>query len=721
MEKTTNATPEVGNPYNAFFSGTSDAESSQSRSKYLEVLKKQGFYAATLSSSPDMRLLDEMIAAHREHATKLEDEWKSLLQRFHGELDDKIGKTQDDIAALETEKQAATTDLKDLEENKKRIQSELEELRKQLFEFRKENMPLKGGLEEKFIATIDVEMNKLTEIQNRVYNDLKSLYDKDYNSTKTGRDYIKDKIIEQRSRYQSRFDMIDQKLRLIGAHGINSGTAYLLYMIGLGTAGVAGYFYSIFAAQSGVSSNDAFYYLLKNIIEAAAAREFPFWIKVIIFFAGLIMVTLVSFLSHLAIKKLNSGKPEDFEKEELSYTTAYKNENNDFSATVQTKSWLSFWFRIIPVISVIAFIIFIISLNATIGEETNKLSGATEGLVIGAALALGLSAVLYIYMTKVIEPRIEGRAELLTEQNPVNEIDSENWDQQPVLNKRYASRFLLNWELIASLVVFILAMVVFAFYNQGFFGGLKMRNPLVSIAVIGFSASVIITAFAFAYGLRYFGLISAGRAAENQISICDGDIALLMNPLPPGINISLRENMKMLGKIQSELMLSRAGRLINKESRENVFNKSVDKFNQLIAGIPFISAKPEPAGKALFTLEDWELLYYPEYAGQVKIMSEQYGDKKTELEETERKIGVIKNGTDNKSQLKKQELKELRERVDKWNETRNEISMKHLLKSDALKYRVEEEIMSLREGFETGIWSRNNGINTSADPVASNN
>ena len=665
---------------------SADLISEEQKKERTKILQQLGFQIAGRQDIDTNKALADEIGNLRESVSDTTECWSEFFKCFIEKLSEKRALINEAIALLKEKKQKLETDITDHKEKKKTIITEIEALKKDLITVRDTLAKGKKGIGEKLITEAEIELNKVVRLQRSIYEEVKSINEDRFKNTQHALDELIHKWKELRTTYDERFQILSKKIKLLGGDGINLSVANTLIALGVGTAGVAGYFFAIFSSKSSYSSNDVFYYLLNNILTATIDPTVPVYVKISYFVGALAFITGVSWLIDRLIQK-NNRFIRDESNQEYAHNLAanFKIEGIAYDFKTKEKSWLSLWLKVVPIFLIVGMIILLLANSKNITLDTADLSASTEGLLIGTAIAMGLSAAVYVYITKITEPRMESSA-------------------TPGSMQR-------NSEFIVAILLFLLSIIALAFYKSG---NEEHQGTAGMYSIIGFIGCCLVTAFAFGYGLRFWGLISTSNELETQIDRIDEAIAMNSFPVQPGLSLKMNAYFTQLSD----------GLLSNLKKKNEAIDdiEHIDQVSMAVddpknANKPkwykFLVTKPKKKilqEADLFEVMEWELAYFPEHTEQLKVLANLFNDKKKELAETEALLKNCLSEKESKEKLSEAEIRHLQQQIESLQVLILKVLRKKIQKEEFHKRELDSQITCVKDGFDLGLWYHRHGM-----------
>jgi hypothetical protein len=670
----------------------------------IEVLKKWGFEKAIVETDCPQKKLQEIIDEHRARLDGKIRIWEEIYQSFRERFTTKISKEEQIISSWQQENYDYQTNLDLFETQKQQIQKELGEIRNRLYKIREELAIAKKDMVEKWMDEAEKEIQKAVAIQKMVYAETRTINKQRYEDEKSELALRIEQMKKMRLYFQERYDEVHKRLKRIGGEGINPFATYLLICLGTSAAGAAGFFFSVFTYNASFGNQDIFYYLLNGLMESSNTSTLSFLEKTAVLMIGFSIITVVSLGCNYLIQKLKKkDKDSRNEKFRQHFRTKFSYEGTAYFSQLKTGSWYTFWLNILPVLVLSGLIILVLSLNKASTQEVNALNSSNEGLVVGTVMALGLAAAMYLYILKIIEPRLIKRQD--------DEKGFHNWIKY-------------NWELAVCIGLFILCTVsaLFHYINQskpGSTGNLTGQSAS-ALAILLFIAVCFLAAFPIAYGVRLRGMIAIGQRLERNIYGLDDNIATCSGPEIPDVEIDYATKMQelindLLAIIRHKALLLRGAAgdklipvLLAKEGEKSTpwfKNFSFVPFKNI-----FSNASKESVDSFydLSKLAEWEKKYFPDHDERMKVIEAEYRDKEKELQEVNRNIDQLKTDALNKKLERDGELEKSYKRIDNWRLCVIDSLKSQTEKTEKIRTIFIEEQSDIMDGFHLGLWYREN-------------
>ena len=652
----------------------------EAKKEGIKLLRQRGFQIASLNEFIANGLLYAEIHSLERSASVTTEDWLAYYNGILARLSEKRSALEAEIKEVHDRAQGYEDRIKENEARKAQIKKDIEALKDQLMKIRNEIAEAKKTIGGRLVADAETELERVIQLQKKVYAEVHGINEARFKNAKPATDELVRKWKDLRVVYDQRFRTLMEKLKVLNEYGLSSGTAYTLIALGSAMAGVAGYFFAIFSSSTGYSSTDVFYYLLKNIIDVTAHQDISIYRKFAYLLGALLIVTGISWSADRLILRANYfRKEEDKNLRPYSFNTAFTLNDMSYSHAAKEKSWLLLWLKVAPFLFVMGAILLLVSNGADIKEQTTKLSNATEGLLIGSAIAMGFAACVYLYIIKVIEPR--------------------------AFATDFRGHIKRNSELAAVLVAFIISIGIFAFYRK--------YSYAATYSIVGFVGSCLITAFAFSYGLRFLGLMTLAEEAETQLTRIDNSIAFYSAPDQPDLDLNLGKYFNELGDGLLNHLKKKNEAILHSDELQHVkvaADHPEDSTKKIWKDLFIWKEKEKDLEDSnLFEIMEWEQRYFPELADQLKTLAGCYKDKLRELAEAETELRSSIADKETKKALNLKAIRELQEEVDEIVILGAQVEESCLNKKAGLEKELSHQIIYLRDGFELGqLYVQNN-------------
>jgi hypothetical protein len=676
--------------------------------------QRVGFFCA-ISDNPKEALADEktkLLHTSQERVNHLTAQYNADIARFNIKLEELKEKLeQEETALVELVEELAVLDaqrdelLQNLESFRVELQGKLQELgdkKSQLIQERQ-----KGLIEE--LNNLISQLEEVSDKRNKINEDL---FEKN-------KEVLKQKV-ELLQRFSGEYERLHNAAlkysERLNINGISSTVSSFLIYVGYTCSVAAGWFFSVFALKNQLNNDttpfsvihalfgfgDAFLLIFSNPFLSALA------------FIGIVLLLLalqggIAWFCQKIIDKKIKKATDNFD-----FALNYQTDNGlNLNTKIKAENSFIFWLKYIPWFFVVSVIFIALSLGG-MSAKISSLDTSLTGLFIGGTIALLASGIVFIYLTKVIEPRLES-------------AEGQN---------RWQSLW-TNFELLAVILLFLGAIIFILF---------GIKQPLASqstpeegmkgvISLIEFTVAVLLTAFTLGYGLRYKGI--ENTINELEFKLKQFQDAIRDNSRPQQLSLTTAENKDFNERFlllrrqifdmmaaKSELAKTMLGNKQNEAKPEED-----ESLNDLAKKISVILANPYAAPlrfllvlrpllvkiqrrirqflssqKPVVSLMEEDEKYFPEYKHIIADLRARILEAEEKLEETEDKISGIRerNGAyyrrlvANKEKIE-QQINDYRKEISRYLKEFNGSVVSENAKRDYL-------LLKLLEGFELGEW-----------------
>jgi hypothetical protein len=403
-----------------------------------------------------------------------------------------------------------------------------------------------------------------------------------------------------------------------------------------------------------------------------------------------------------SIKPVNSEDDENF-----AVQISLERDDLPIKAKMFEKSFLGLWIKVIPSLLFLAICFVLVSLGTDV-KNLASLDASLAGYGIGFMIALASAGILYIYLTMIVERRIEKK------------INNANED-----GKGNVSWLWLNLELVLSVLAFIGSILVVLIYFQHPFKSVLQTQSIASLLL--FAGCSLLTAFTLGFGIRFQSLEAAREVLELSGDIIQTKIIRLSRPLQ--INLTEKENKHFNTRfiqIRDEimnLMLSRTRATRNalntpliKEGKHTERRSLLSSFNSWVRnrfsfkdkasnGPEALSGKDEVVEeKERFTASEEIKLCFPKLEAELSAMEAEAKEAQSKISSTEKEIIYRK---EHKGEFYEKKLKELDQQERRSRSYHKAITNRERHfheKENTQKQRMKVYTQKIIEGYELGNW-----------------
>lgn len=620
-----------------------------------------------------------------ERRTRRIEEWKTQLEQLIGYSE----KNDEELQQMMSEKVQEEKELKDLQEKLTAVRIKLGEA--------------KSGIIDSSLEEAENQVRKALGIQKMIFDETYEMNKRQHHQQTDAFKKLDALLHELYGHYKERHEKIKKQLSALDMDGISSVTSQILVTIGYLSFTASGLFFSIFAGVSLFGKKNPLSHLLDGLVDTISG-EASLWIKLGVFLGLMALVTLVSFLTDFLIRKIELDRRNQEAKKlvneiSLQSGSSGKTENSEYQAELRTNNWFVFWLQIIPFVLLAGLVM--LGTATKLKGILDDLSAGPEGVVVGTFIAMSLAGLIYLYLIKIVEPRMLKKLE-------ADSGGRINWVRA-------------NLELCVVFGLFAIACIyIIAFPYIGGNGRSTMpEGQQTQYAIALFMGVSLVGGICFAYGTRSRGLIEAQQYLEWQLKILTQQMAYYSVPSSPDIHATVHpEHGNLLQQVLRRLSFNAT---VDKKQvvSENEFRRFLANVRSAVrnywSSLPFIdnnNAKHEKTDpvKDLVRLESWEEKYFPHIVDELKAVEFKYREKKDRLQKKEEAIDGYRSSKKSEKSQKETEIGKLHQEVQS---SRKQIENVHQEK-DSRRLEIRTQYMKmendLHDGFQLGIWYRENHI-----------
>lgn len=664
-----------------------------------ENLKRWGFQYAIKERDTSQLNTEVLLQRYQYKMTEEQKRWDKIYEGVCERYNGRISAARKEIEEIEKGNLLNDSTHADLQKRKEELKAEIKAYFEKVIEVRKKIAEGKKNLAGKCLDEAKVEIDKAMALNKSVYDETKKVNEAAFENSKKK---LEDEIAQlgkKRDAFMERYTEVNKRMKLINADGINPSTAYVLIGVGTSAAAAAGYFFSVFTSNVQFSSQDAVFFVLNGFMKAGGGGASTFLMK-----AGylLLFILLTGMISFACFRLFNKFiKKEDKKADDHSRISAYKqlvNDTSGVSTKIKAGSWFSFWLQITPLVFIAGIVILVLALR--IGSEAggdgianlNKLNASLEGMLAGTTAALAVGGLLCLYVMKIIEPRLLGKQEA---------------------GKPGGNWFWNNWELALCVLCFLVFTGAIAFYPliDKQFG----QEQINMISISEFIAVTLLSAFSFAYGVRFRGLIAVSRFLQREVDRLDADIAMLKAPLPPESTIHYSKTSdivhNMLIAIDNKVKLLQTA--YSPEQKKVLHKKEQEKvtfFKRL--GLLFKWRKKEPVSAVghLVRLAEWEQYYFPDLNEELILYGAECAEKEREYREVVQQLEKLESDNTEGEEEKIEKRKKLQKDIETMLTYLEKTAVSRAKLNAKLDHNSVAAETAILDGFHLGIWYRENQL-----------
>jgi hypothetical protein len=684
--------------------GTADATANNNS----DTMKRRGFFEAIKHNGCAQDHLANLLKEHEIRAAEKIKQADALAEQEAYNLRQRIARTYNRITELKEKIQLAVAYKESEDEELKTLIAErdveenlLQDLQQKLTEVRKKLGEAKAGIVNKSLEDAEQQVKAALNIQKNIYDETKLLNQQKFDDEKEHLTQLAECYQELYAAYEKRYKRVDKYLTVLDVDGISPITTQILTTVGTVSFGAAGFFFSTFAGNAGFGNRDVLYFVMGGIFDTAN-QSIPGWAKLLIFLGLILLVTAVSVGCNYLITQLKKNSELDEVQSEVSLGAAIskKLRQVEYHASVKSNNWYGFWLQLIPGILIAGLIVLGIARKAT-DESIGAINASSEGLVIGSCIAMAVAGLIYLYIIKIVEPRLVKRYE-------DNANTSINWIRA-------------NWELVIILTVFLLFVVavVLVPYNitsSGF--GILPVGHRTRYAILLFAAICLVGGISFAYSVRSRGLIETGRYLERVMRRLKSIIAHCNGPVAPELHNEVAgEHSNIIQHVLKQLSFNAT---LNKEEaylRSKLNREKSRSWIERLLGIgkETDETQPQEPMQIVTVIQPWEEHYFPHIIDELRAVEFEYREQKA------RAVKYAAAVEDYRT-IKQSQVSALESEVQKCYSdiVQMETDKEAVIKNKGIRHQninntYNKVIVDLLDGFHLGLWYRENGLGPTSD------
>jgi predicted nucleic acid-binding Zn-ribbon protein len=671
-----------------------------------DAMRRRGFFEAISTVGDPMDKLKQLLDEYRREAERqmMDADAQAAVHIDHLKENivlsrEKIDKLREQLKVIADYREKDDDELQALILEMKAEEEKLQELQDKLTAVRVKLGEAKSQIIDVSLDKAERQVKKALDLEKTMYNDAYEINKRKYHDEK-------DYLIQLAKCYQNLYDHYEKRhheikkhLNVLDVDGISPVTSQVLTTAGSLSFAAAGFFFSVFTGTVTFGSNDIFNSLLKGLT-ITISTPIQLWAKVGILLGLILLITVVSFACN---KLIDKTRKEHLDKDEkllndlkLAVATAQKNDDFEYKASLRSNNWYVFWLQIIPIVLMTG--LFLIAAALQLWSDLDSISSGAEGVIFGSFIAMSLAGIIYLYIIKIVEPRLL-------------KIQSDN--TKGAVNWVKANRELCL--VLASFLLCVLCVIVVPIITSQNIIFLPLGHK-ASYAILLFTGISLVGGISFAYGIRSRGLIETANYLENIQLLLTHRISMCSAPQTPDVYTevspgqgSLVQN--VLSHFSFSATINNRATTIQKPKKDNEQN-SFQRFIDYLIGN---SKKEEDAREnspvqAVTMMEPWEEKYFPHIVDELKAVEFEYRERKTKVQKATDAVSDYRTAKATEKNQRESELNRLEKSIeDDKKEVENAVKNSAAMHTEAaLKYAITEN--NIRDGFHLGIWYRENDI-----------
>lgn len=667
-----------------------------------DMLRQRGFWEALSTiECPIQRLaslLDELRKEAAARIAEVDERSRTRighLQKEIAEMEKRVREWAEKLEAAGQYRESDDPDLQMLINEKKAQEKDLADLQKQLTDIRKKLGEAKAGIIDRSLDEAERQTQKALGIQKKIYDETYALNCKKHRDehdylTRLGKCYQ-----ELYDYYQRRYLEVNKHLAALNADGINPITTHVLSTIGSIAFAAAGFFFSTFASSAGFGNQDMLYFILGGLIDTS--KPGSLLLKVLVLLGLIVLVTLISYGCYYLLRRLKARSEQDIRNElRFEGQISARSEAMQLHGSMKTNNLYALWLQFIPGIFIAGLILIGVA-KSTSKADINSINSSSEGLIVGTSIAMALAGIIYLYIIKVVEPRL-----LRMLQSGAGTSTPVNWIKA-------------NGELVAIIIAFLLfcLCIIFAIPKTNNELNIVPIDSRTRYAILLFIAISLAGAISFAYSVRSHALITISHDLERILDYLNRRIAYCAAPPAPKIHIDIEErDGNIVTHVLKQLSFTASINQVNPAQNEKA-KREQNFWKKLTDVIKKNSPPTSPSNDSLQTItgmEPWEERHFSHITDELKAAEFEYREKKQKVQRADDTI--IDYKSERKARLRKHQLdieageKTIRECEGKI----VEVLEKQSDRRQEIMEKCNEMISEFQDGFHLGMWYRENGM-----------
>ncbi|MGB8193092.1 MAG: hypothetical protein WCF67_14285 [Chitinophagaceae bacterium] len=665
-----------------------------------DSMKRRGFFEAVRQTQcPQAQLavlLKEYEQQARDKIMEADELAAKRIEHLHARIEaarKKIEELQQKVIAAEQYREADDPELQQLIKEKEKQELEVSQLLQRVTKVRIRLGEAKAGIITQSLDEAEMQVSKALDIQRKIYDETRQMNQKKFDDEKDHLARLSVYFSELYDYYSKRYHKVHKYLGVLDVDGISPVTSQVLTTIGTIAFGAAGFFFSTFAGYAGFGNQDILSFILGGLIESAKQPATGF-VKIAVLLGLIGLITLVSVCCNWLINRLKKKSEEEILSEVMfSGQIEKKLEQMEYQASIKSNNWYAFWLQLIPGVLIAGLVLLALSQSAT-KNDINNINASSEGLIVGSAIAISLAGLIYLYIIKVVEPRLLRRYDAEAGV-PVNWLRS-------------------NWELVAILVSFVvLSLCIVAIPYKV---GAKNLIPLdqqTRYAILLFTGICLVGSMSFAYSVRNRGLIETNRYLERVMRWLNNAIAYCSAPEVPDVHNRVKDEhgniiRHVLTQLAFKATINTPEAVVKKRRyrEKSFFERMVEKLKNATREE---QVETTPV-KAITLMEPWEKNYFPHIVDELKAAEFEYSEGQRKLLKAEDNISDHKTAKQTERRLYETELELSRKNIAAHQTEIETVIRERSEWRQKARNAYDRILTDLMDGFHLGIWYRENGM-----------
>lgn len=489
-------------------------------------MRRMGFYYALSESKESVeKLITDTNAAQEKQADVLKEDFDREYERISASAEKIRTRLQEHEADFKTQRD----DTGDLTARIAELQGKIDTLETEYADAFKALGYKQTNMVQTRIREVGRELDTLVATYHRVFDkkygdsgSMKALMQKEGKELKRMRDKLK-----------KQYKRLETSLRALYLLGLGDFSANFLVGVGSATALAGGWFFAAFTAGNELNSQNTLFFVLDGLFGLsfefiqAFGSVLPATGAMLACYVGiLLLVTVFIFLLELLLTRYSNDSPDH------ALTFAGQNDNASFRTRIAASTTFSYWLQVAPWL-LVGGIMFILIAAGKGGDGVETLGMQLAGQAMGTLTTLACAGVFYVYIIKIIEPR-------LIKQQPANDaaastgspalpaLPNEGITPTTPTENRLKKSLKYNIEILLVVGVF-LSVIILLITGSGLL--FTMPNNSL-IALLAFLALTLISALSLGYGVRQSSLLATEKRLEMKIRALTRLITILASEKP---------------------------------------------------------------------------------------------------------------------------------------------------------------------------------------------
>lgn len=648
--------------------------------------KRIGFYGAVTADKNSSTSLSDIIKSQIDSINSYIEQLDKRVTEYETMINEKILSNVSEIHNKLDEIKSLKDTLEDIKKERLEIVDQIKISQGELKQLYINIGSQKERLIAKRIEEIGKEVNALVNQQGEFLEKKQSEYTNQFNLNKKRLEDLVSFYQKLLARYFQSYEKAHNKFEQLKNLGINSTVSNVLVYVGFCMAIGASWFFAISAVEFKLSTSSKEFFFFKGILNFGINFIDHYFYESLFLLYLVILIILGVFL-YIINKQIKNYIKKIINQDDISL--------DRFSEKIidGLAFFKKFWLKIFPTYAVLGFlyvmIIYGYGRTNELREELNSLDISLAALTIGWVICLGGEGIAFLYVTYIIEPRVE----------------------------RSGQYRLRNYiELIIALLLFFSAtmgILFFIFLPSSMNLSDKGFTTFLLFMFLGPMSSIVL-----AYGLRFKGILFSLEETEYKLTILQN---LIKRHSGPKIASWQDKELKKIFDINAEMLdiVKAKSRMIAKQddwdkvkSSQQIgreLKRDVDTWFKRLINV----FKKNDSAQNAEDINDFKIERLNEVDKHlVPELSYQFTVEQIKLEELQSKLKIIvdKERAINENEYPtivkvNKEIRDLKNEIDDYKNRIFVYKRKHVFLVDNIKeYHVIQAKYHIEEGYMTGTW-----------------